>query len=121
MKAVDSQREIGVFAVDAHVVPGQVVETQPTRGGHLRFAGSQVDPHLQRRRLQHHQAIVGPSGRQEKKSVRSRRPEPEAQIRRRAGLLQRQGDVTRSVKRSCQMKQNKLELDLTDTINQSAE
>ena len=77
VKAVDSQREISVFAVDANVVPGQVIQTQSTRGGHLRYAGSQVDAHLQRGRLKNNQTIIGTSGSQEKKSVRSWRPEPE--------------------------------------------
>lgn len=51
METVDSQREVGIFAMDAHVMPGQVVEPQSARSGHLRFAGSQVDAHLQSSRL----------------------------------------------------------------------
>ena len=65
MEAVDSQREIGVFPVDAHVVPGQVVEPEAARRGHLRFAGPQVDAHLERRRLEDHQTVIGPAGCQE--------------------------------------------------------
>lgn len=65
MKAVNGEREIGVLAMDAHVVPRQVVEPESARSGHLRLSGSEVDAHLERGRLQHHQAVVGASGCQE--------------------------------------------------------
>ena len=101
METVDGQCEIGVFAMNAHIVPSQIIEPQSAWSCHLSFASSQINAHLQGGRLKYNQTVVGPAGCQKKQRVRPGCPEPETEIRRRAGLLQRQGDVARTVKRGC--------------------
>ena len=46
--AVDGELEVCVLALDADVVPREVVEAEAARRGHLRLARTEVDVHLQK-------------------------------------------------------------------------
>ena len=47
--AVDGELEVGVLALDADVVPREVVEAEAARARNLRLARPEVDVHLKRR------------------------------------------------------------------------
>ena len=46
MEPVDGETEVSVFALDAHFVPGEIVEAETCRRRHFRFARSQIDAYL---------------------------------------------------------------------------